>query len=269
MGKALEVVSGFATNPGATFTALTMSGSDSASVRNFPNTSRAYIWDQWSAGTATGFIRTRSPRLHDNVNGITLRRAAATTRALLTGYERELLYPQDTLTLEITGGGGEVDAFSTLIYYEDLPGSAARLYSWNEIAPRILHLSGVQVAVTSGGTAGQYSGSVAINNTQDQFKANTDYAILGYESLTSCMTVGIRSADTANLRVAGPGTTEAIETRDWFVRLSDTIGQPAIPVFNAANKFNTIVDVIDVATGTTLNFTFICAELSTPGGQTA
>lgn len=268
MPLAMEVISGYATNPSTTFTQLTMAGTDSASVRNFPNGSAAYIFDQWSAGTTGGYIRTVSPRLHDNVAGITKRRTAATTRGLWSHYDREMLYPQDTLGLYITGGSSETDVMSTLIYYDDLPGSAARLSTWNEIAPRALHLSGVQVTITSGGTAGVYSGAVAINSVQDQFKANTDYAILGYEVQTAVATIGIKSADFANLRVGGPGTTEAIETRSWFVSLSERIGKAAIPVFNAANRYNTIVDCIDTTTATTFNVTFQCLELSTPGGAT-
>jgi len=263
----MEVISGFATNPSTTFTQLTMAGSDSASVRNFPNTANAWLFDQWAGGGTAGFIRTVSPRLHDNVAGITLRRTAATVRGLWSSFAKEPLFPQDTLGMFITGGAAETDAMTSLLYYEDLPGSDARLYDWNAIAPRVLNHSGVQVNVTSGATIGQYGGSVAINALQDQFKANTDYAILGYECSVSMATVGVRSADFANMRVGGPATTEAIDTRDWFVRLNTFIGRPAIPVFNAANKFNTIVDVTDVAASTAATITFLCAELATPGGQ--
>jgi hypothetical protein len=268
MGKAMEVVSGFATNPSTTFTALTMGTGDSASVRNFPNNARAYIFDQWAYGTTAGYIRTTSPRIHDNVEGITLRHGAATTRSLWSEYDKELLYPQDTLSFSITGGASETDVMTSLIYYEDLPGTDARLYNWTEIDARALHLSGVRVSITSGGTAGQYSGSVAINSLVDQFKANTDYAILGYQVQTAVATIGIKSADFGNLRVGFPGTTEVIDTRSFFVDLNRQIGKPTIPVFNAANAGNTIVDCIDFTTATTFVVTLECLELSTPGGAT-
>src|SRR5207253_232823 len=115
---------------------------------------------------------------------------------------------------------------------------------------RIVHISGCEVDLTTGGTAGDYGGAAAINTTFDQFKANTDYAIIGYNTDIACCSVGIRSADFANLRVGGPGTNNKIETRDWFVRMSNAMNLPMIPVFNAANKAGTLVDLVHNATST-------------------
>lgn len=269
MGKAMEIISGYAVNPSSTLTAVTMATGDSAAIRNFAPPNKALLVDQWAQGATAGYTRTRSPRMHDNVNGIQNQYVAAIVRAQLTGYERDLLYPQDTLTLEISGDASDTDGFSSLIYYEDLPGTAARLYHWQEIMPRVLHEMRVLVSLTTGGTKGNYGGAAAINATQDQFKANTDYAILGYSTTAECQTVGIRSSDFGNLRLGGPGPVEAIETRDWFTRLSETIGLPAIPVFNAANKSNTIVDLIKNTTSTAVGVSLICLELATPGGATS
>jgi len=268
MGKALEIISGFDAAPAGTFQSLTPNTGDSFSVRNFPASSRAYIFDEWSLSVGgVANVRTRSPRLHDNVTAIERITPNGVSRALLTSYERELLYPQDTLIIEDTSAAASLVGLTTLIYYEDLPGTSARLYHWAELEPRILHLYGIPVAITTGGTAGDYEGAVAINATDDQLKANTDYAILGWASDTELQTVGIRSADFGNLRVGGPGTVEQIETRDWFVRMDALIGRPAIPVFNAANKSNTIVDVVDSAAAGSANLNILLAELSTPGGQ--
>lgn len=269
MGKAMEVISGYAVNPSSTLTAVTMATGDSAAVRNFPAGAKALLFDQWAQGATSGFTRTRSPRMHDNVNGIQNIYAAAVARGLLTGFQKDLLYAQDTLTLEISGDASDTDGFTSLIYYTDLPGTAARLHSWNEIEPRVLHEMRVLVSLTSGGTKGNYGGAAAINATQDQFKANTDYAIVGYAVSAECQTIGIRSSDFGNLRVGGPGCIEALETREWFVNLSETLRMPAIPVFNAANKSNTTVDLIKNTTSTAVNVSFICLELATPGGAMA
>jgi hypothetical protein len=263
MGQALEMISGGATNPGASFTALTMAPSDSATVRNFPNSAQAVMIDQWALGATKGEIRTRSPRLHDNVNGIRLAYAASLPVPLWAGYQRETLYAQDTLTFEITGGGAELDGFSSLIYYTDLPGTNARLYRFNEISSRIVHTMGTHVDITPGGTAFQYGGAVAINAAQDQFKANTDYALLGYVTDTAWMSVSVKSADFGNLRVGGPGTNNKLETRDWFIRLGDENGLPTIPVFNSANKANTIVELCTSQTATAGVVSFVCAQLTT------
>lgn len=262
MGAALEVISGSATNPSSTFTAVTMSGSDSATVRNYAPGATAVLLDQWAQGATKGEIRTRSPRLHDNVQGVRLSYAAATPVPIWPAYLQQVLQAQDSLTLEITGGSAEVDLFSSLIYYSDLPGSAARLYNWNAIAPRIVQVSGVELALTTSGTAGAYGTSTAINATNDNFKANTDYAILGYLTDTAVGTITVKSADTGNFRVGGPGTNNKIETRDWFVRISNNSGLPLIPVFNAANKNNTIVEAVATQTSTSIVLNFILAQLS-------
>lgn len=269
MGLAMEVISGTVTNPSTTVTPLTPSNGDQFTVRAFNQGDTAWMLDQWALGATKGLIRTTSPRIHDNVAGITLAYAAALPVPLWSAYAREKLYPQDNLGIALSGGASEVDVATSLMYYSNLPGTSARLYTPAEVASRALHQSGVQLALTTGGTAGQYGGATAINATQNQFKANTDYAILGYVTDTAVATVGIRSADFGNLRVGGPGTNNKIETRDWFTRLSDTYGLPMVPVFNAANVSNTIVDVMTTQTSTGIVITFECLELSTPGGQTS
>src|SRR5256885_1491178 len=100
MGRAMEVISGYAVNPSSTFTALTMATGDSNAVRNFAPPNRAELVDQWALGATKGLIRTRSPRLHDNVDGVSLAYAAALPVPLWPAYNREMLYPQDVLTLE-------------------------------------------------------------------------------------------------------------------------------------------------------------------------
>jgi hypothetical protein len=122
---------------------------------------------------------------------------------------------------------------------------------------------GTEVDITTGGTSGDYGGAVAINNTFDQFKANIDYAILGYVTDTAMLSVGVRSPDFGNLRVGGPGTNNKIDTRNWFTNLNLKTGLPTIPVFNAANKSGTLVDVVHNTTSTGVVVTFLCAQLTT------
>lgn len=260
MGLAMEIITGKATNP-ASYTALTMATGDSATVRNFPNPDSAFFLQAWGLGATAGNFRVRSPRMHDNVQGIKGSFAAATPVPMFCNQMSETLYPQDNLTIEIIDAGTETDMASMLMYYQDLPGTQARLYRWSELQSRVVHLMGTEVDITTGGTAGDYGGATAINATFDQFKANTDYAILGYVTNTAMLSVGVRSADFGNLRVGGPGTNNKIDTRNWFTNLSEKTGLAAIPVFNAANKSNTLVDVVHNATGTAVTVTFLCAQL--------
>lgn len=260
MGLAMEIITGKATNP-ASYTAVTMATGDSATVRNFPNPDTAYFLNAWALGATKGNIRVRSPRMHDNVQGIKASFAAATPVPVFDERMCELLYAQDSLTIEIQDAGTETDMLSMLMFYKDLPGTNARLYNWAEVRPRVVHVMGTEVDITTGSTAGDYGGATAINATFDQFKANTDYAILGYVTDTAMLSVGVRSADFGNLRVGGPGTNNKIDTRNWFTRLADTTNLPTVPVFNAANKSNTLVDVVHNATGTSVTVTLLCAQL--------
>lgn len=260
MGKAMEIITGRAANP-SSYTAVTMATGDSATVRNYPQGNEAFFLQAWAQGATLGNMRIRSPRLHDNVQGIKASFAAATPVPLFDEHLKEMLQPQDNLTIEIIDAGTETDMLSMLMYYDNLPGTDARLYDWATIKPRIVHTMGTEVDITTGGTAGDYGGATAINATFDQFKANTDYAILGYVTNTAMCSVGVRSADFGNLRVGGPGTNNKIETRNWFTRQSDENGLPCIPVFNAANKSNTLVDIATTQTSTAVTVTFLCAQL--------
>lgn len=261
MGLAMEILSGKATNPSTIFTAWTMATGDSLTVRNIPPGTNAWLVDAWALGATKGILRVRSPRMHDNVQGIRMPYAASTPVPLLTGWENELLQNTDTLTVDMTGGGAETDCGSLLVYYDNLPGADARLATWQEIAPRVRHIMGVEVDITTGGTAGDYGGGTAINATFDQFKADQDYAVLGYVTDTAVASIGMRGPDFGNLRLGGPGTNNKIETRDWFVRLGTFLGRPTIPIIKANNKAGTIVDALHTATGTAIVVSFLCAQL--------
>jgi hypothetical protein len=118
------------------------------------------------------------------------------------------------------------------------------------------------VAVTGPVTAGDWSPGTAINATNDQLKANADYAILGYQTGTSVCAVGIAGADTGNYKVGGPGPLESVETRDWFVSLSKNQGLPLIPVINQANRANTLCHVCHTTAAGTVTVDLIVARLA-------
>lgn len=266
MGKALQVVSGRVTNPGATITALTVNTGDSFTVRSFPFGSTAYIDEVWAQGATAGVVRVRSPRLHDVSQAIRERFIAAAPRPLLPEVLRQPLYPQDLLTFEMSGGGAETDLAAMLLYYDDLPGIAARLYTWPEVQARIVNVAGMEQAFTTSATAGDYGGSQALNADFDTFKRNVDYAILGYLTDTSVGIIGITGPDTGNLRVGGPGTTESIVTREWFVDIARDTGEAYIPVINAANVGATNIDAAHTTASVAINVTVIMAELSGQAG---
>lgn len=262
MGYALEVVTGRVVNPGATLTALTANTGSSFTIRDFPETSLAMLEGIWAQQATAGAVRIRSPRMHDDVQGIRFQSAAASVRNFLNDWENQALFPNDPLRFEQSGGGAETDSAAFLVYYPDLPGINARLHMWPEVRARIVNLLTVEVAVAGPATAGDWSAGTAINATFDLLKADTDYAVLGYVTPTEVLAVAVNGSDTGNLRAGGPGPAEAIETRDWFVSMAEAKGTPHIPVFNSNNRGSTLVHVARNTAGGTVTLSLSLAQLA-------
>jgi hypothetical protein len=264
MPSALQFISGRATAPGTTFTALTPNKGDSFTISNAPLGSRVVLANVNVFSNASGVLRIRSPKLHDNAQGIRLRHNSGNPRPLLPFDIFQKLYPQDTLTAEITGSAtaGQIEVAGFWIYYADLPGVASRFIDPATLKTRAVNIFTVESALTLG-TTGDYSGEKTINSDFDLFKANTDYALLGAMVDADILAVGYRGADTGNLRVAVPGVSAQKDlTKNWFVHLSEALGVPLIPVFNSANKTGILIDAVTTQAGGTVNVTSVFAELS-------
>lgn len=265
MGAILEVLTGRATNPAA-LTALTMNTGDSLAIRAFGEAVTAKIEGIWSQQATAGFVRLRSPRMHDNVQGIRLASPAATPVNLLPNELEQRVYQTDTLIAEIQGGGAEVDAMAIQVYYDGVTGQAARLATWDQVKPLIKNVSGHLVDVAGPVTSGDWSAGTNLTNSNDQFHADTFYAVLGYHADAPVNAVAIKGPDTGNYKVGGPGAQNPIETRDWFIEQSRLHGTPHIPIIQAQNKGNTQVHVSRITAAGTINVTLILAELSGAAG---
>jgi len=263
MGAALELLTGFATAPGTTFTSLTMASGNSATIRNAPIGSRVHLLQAWVDAQGAGVFRIRSPRLHDNVQGIRLATTVGYPVPLLPwGYPQRLV-PQDTLVLEITGSAvaGDIETACLLVWYEDLPGVSSRFIDTATLRSRMSNMIAVENTLALG-VAGGYSGEEPINAEFDLLKANTDYALLGYLVNAECAAVRWRGADVGNVGIGGPGEPDIRElTKDWFVKLTEAYGIPLIPVFNSANRFGILVDGAQDENGVDVTVTSIFAEL--------
>ena len=275
MGRALECVAGFATNPGATFTALTASTGQSFTVRGTDITKGTWLLDAWAFNATAGELRIRSPRLHDFFSGIRNRVTAAFTAPLITNVVGNVyaqrLYAQDNLTVEITGGGAELDCGALLIGYEDLGGVAGRFIDVPTLVKIGLNVVTIEVTVTAVAT-GNFGGAVAINSSIDNLIANTDYAILGGMTDTRGTAVGITGVDFGNLRVGFPAEPSSRNlTNTWFMNVAYALQGAWIPVFNSANKTQTTVDVETNGAGGTYIINLECVQLlpgQVPGGAT-
>lgn len=261
---ALELIHAQGTAIGATIAALAASTGDSLAVRNTGGVKPARLLNLWADVQVAGTLRVRSPKFHDNVQGIRIDTLIGDVRPLLPFGVSQPVYPNDVLSVELGGSAvaGDIEYVAMLLHYEDLPGAAARMLTAEEVIRRTINVFTVENTLATG-TGGGYTGAEAINVEFDQFHAGGLYALVGYLVDTECTSVAWRGADTANLRVGGPGDeTERELTSDWFMRLSRAYGLPLVPVFSAENKGGILIDAVQDENGADVTVTSIFAELS-------
>ncbi len=261
MGKAIEIITGGVVAPGATLTALTMNPGDSTTVRNFTD-SKARLLCAWPTGQTTlGQFCIRSPRMHDNVRGITVPNPVVPILTQIFSPKLQELVAQDQLIVQLSGSAGALDQLlaSLIIQYDNLPGIEGNFITVEELKSRGVDLmSCINTLTPTTGMA--YESAVAINATNDLMKANTQYALIGYEVTVAAHAVTWRGSDLGNLRIGAPARLiDNVDSRSWFCKLSDLTGLPCIPVFNSANKANTFVEVVsdENAAATTLTSIFV------------
>jgi hypothetical protein len=262
--SAIELLTGMATAPSTTATALTMAVGNTLTVRGVDSSKRALLISAWADNQGAGIFDVRSPRMHDNVLGLQMGVVVSTVQPLMPFGFQQRLYPQDTLTATLTGSAavGDIETGCLLVWYEDVPGATARLITPDDLKRRGVNIIGVQNTLALG-AAGGYSGEEAINAENDQFKANTDYALLGYVVSAECACVRWRGVDFGNFGLGGPGCDDIKDlTANWFERLSLATGLPCVPVFNAANKSALLIDGAQDENGTDVTVTSYFVELA-------
>lgn len=260
---ALDTVTSTGTAIGATLATTTIAPGDSFQIKNAALNTDVFLLNFWTDNQVAGEVRIRSPKLHDNVDAIRARAQIGVLKALMPFGAPQKLYPQDVEIVELSGSAvaGDIESVVQMIYYASLPGQDARLFTWDQVRPRIRNILGVRLAITIGTTAG-YNGSRAINGDVDLLKANQDYAVLGMTTNTETAAVCLRGPDTANLRVSVPGEPDLTEDTAWWFRLlSIHYGLPTIPIINSANKGGTLIDVAGDENGGTANVVVWLAEV--------
>lgn len=266
MPRALEIVAGFASNPGATLTTLTTSGGGSNVVRGTDTSKPTWLMSSWAFNGSAGEFRITSPRLHDQAQGIRNRVTASLSEPLTNGRHTaaiaQRLYAQDNLTLQISGGAAEIDLGALLIGYEALDGVAGRFIDLPTLKKSIVNLVTAEVTVTAVAT-GLWGGAVAINSSFDTLIANTDYALLGAMTDTRGLAIGVTAVDFGNLRVGIPCEPSMRNmTQNWFMGLAQMYVGAWIPVFNSANKSTTLIDVTTNGAGGTYVINLELAQLA-------
>ena len=264
MPPALEIQTYTGTAIGAALSPLVPVSGDSLAVKNFELSKSAWLLQMWNKAQLAGTVRVRSPKMHDNVNGIRIDTIASEVMPMLPWSCRQRLYPNDNLIVELSGSvtAGQIEMVSLLTYYEDLPGISGRFIGLEELQRRLEHVLTVENSLATGATGG-YSGAEAINAEIDQFQHGVDYAIIGYKVDTECQAIGWRAPDFGNMRLGGPGVeTEPEIVSDWFLRLTRFYNAPLIPVFNGQNKASVLVDAAQDQAGADVTVTTFLGKLT-------
>ena len=244
----------------ATFGALAAVAGDTLVVRSLSPQQEAVLVDFGCKHATAGMIRVRSPFLHDDVNGIRSRTLAADPSGVMGIENNQTLRAQDTLIVESTGGAAaEQVSYWQLAYYGQIAGGPSKYITADELDARGLYTVTNEIAVT--GLAGALWGSTLLSAGTGILKADTEYAVVGYELDVACTAFGILGPDTGNFRAGGPGVTTRQFTRDWFYWLSRYLARPCIPVINAQNAGGTNIQVIDSAGATAVNVDLILQQL--------
>src|SRR5688500_13121774 len=118
---ALELIAAQGTAIGATIAALTAVSGDSLAVRNTGNANPAKILQAWTDVQVAGTARLRSPKFHDNVQGIRLDTVVADVRPLFPWGIAQAVYPNDVIVAELGGSavGGDIETIAMLLHYPE------------------------------------------------------------------------------------------------------------------------------------------------------
>lgn len=229
-------------------------------VRNAPLTSPPWLVDMWSKSAAVGQARVASPNLVPVSNGVRIQIPTGLADFLLPRSQQQALVPQDILTVSALGTAANVNGVALQSYYPDLGPNGMNLHAPGDINGNYDFIFGWPVAAAAAAVAGN-QGTTNITTTVDSSSANKYYALLGYQVDTTVLAVGIAGVDTSQLFVGGPGDPAGYRTNSYYFDLYQDLGAPCVPVFNAANKGNTNVVVVDNAANTAVNVTLILAQM--------
>jgi hypothetical protein len=245
-----------------TFTQSVGFTGQTTTVRNTALGSKVNLEAVWIDGTEVNIGRVRSPRLHDNVQGIRYNAPANSQYNLMGLRPQTPLVPQDLLITELAGAAADATSLYLHVSYASLPGSDGNFLSYAQVQPRIVDIMTQEFQFSAAASANNWTAGGALNSFTDLMKANTWYALLGYVTSSPIGAVAIQGPDTGGLKVGGPGVANPIETREWFCWMDEYGEEPGIPVINSANKAGTFVYGGSVGATITANVDLLFAELS-------
>ncbi len=265
MGLALDTVLYDVHNAATTAigltTALLANSGDPAQIRSFNDPAYSRMLSLFAQSSGAQQVRVTSPRMHDNVTGLTFQSAEIPAEFLLPPEVAEPMFSVDTLSVSAAAAASSDTVVAPLIFYSDLAGIAANLQTWAQVKARFIRLKVMAVAVTSSATPGTWVDTV-ITTTENQLKADYEYALLGFQPSASLAMIGLKGPATGNLRVCIPGNTETLDLTSYFIWMSDRHNLPLIPVFKANDRGATFVSCASNAASVAASVQAVLAQLS-------
>lgn len=246
MGRLIDSITVFEDGiTGGAFEAGAAADGDSLQVRWFGPSTRARILDWWGGNNASKMdVSIRSADMHDNTRGLAAAHMFNPTTSVADGNPQlylgarmaQPLRQTETLVVEVNGTAADDYTTTILTYYEgpEVPVSSCK--SWAEIESRIVNLVGIRVSPAPAAATSTYGTAEALNADDDRLHANTEYALIGYQTDLPFTTLAIDGPETANRRIAMPGHWDERITSGYFRDLSEDLGLPLIPCFNSNNK---------------------------------
>jgi len=258
----IETILGIGVGVRAAAAPLTAGFGQSFTLRSQDPSSKLYLVDLMTNFAVTSDVSIRSPRMHDNVLGIDINSLNINEVAsYLKGVKQEMVQ-QDNLQVVggVGGGAATFDNVFISLWYENLVGMSGDLRNWADIKLNIKNLLSVRF-VLAASAVGNWGAAAAINATDDLFKANTKYAILGVISSDVQSVVGLSGPCTGNVILGIPAVRPLLGVISaYLVDLSIKSELACIPVMESSDKAGTFLTLAD-QTGAGCTGALLLAEL--------
>jgi hypothetical protein len=231
-----ELLSTSATQPNTGGAAAALSG-DSLTIKNALQSAGCDIIAGWATNQTAGFAQVTFPSGHDTTRGYRAGAAAGVNPFLIPLGLRIPVTPQELLSVTLAGSNtaGDVEQFSMLIRYGNLPGVTMRTMHARDVEARTSKMTTIEASISS--TAGpSYGTAEVITSDSNLLLANRDYAVLGASSRTAVNTIWMQSPDWSNVRIGVPGVLRNEVTTQFFKLLSAAQGEALVPIINSGNK---------------------------------
>jgi hypothetical protein len=251
---------------------LTANTGDSLAFPQFNGKARiTHAWAIDSDSVAEGqMLLTRYDSVHDTQHGLRFEVPSTTPGGAATVAAHSVLKPPftvdvfsgDTMTVGVTTTAADDFVFSYLTEFDDLPGVRATFADWTTVQNLKTTVIGLNQLPVASATPGAYGASRALSADDSRLSADKYYAVLGCSVQLPVTTISLVSTAWGGQRIGLPIGALDLDTNYWFVKESLERQKPCIPVINANDAGNVLVQVADGEASTSPKVDWNLYELS-------